>query len=295
MFALIYIAKPTESPFKIVISALKSLVTNYQFFITVVFMLGILMINKIELSVENNLKEVLNWNFTPLVHNLEGDLVAYIQQFNYYPLTFFLTFMYIIIFPAIVWSCLAIYKYYNDEKMIRALFLGFILNYLIAIPFYLLVPVNESWYGNPKVAFLIHSIYPAFSEQYRPLSGLNNCFPSLHTSISMTIALIAMRSSHKNLARLSLFCAGTIAFSTLYLGIHWFLDVTGGLLLAILISKLALRFSESGILIPEPSISLKTAIRTSLELVKVSFTLIKDSITNRINNRLEWINRHKEW
>lgn len=275
MFLLIYIAKPNQSPIKIVLYTLKKLFTNYQFLLTVIFMFGILFINKIELSVENNLKDFIIWDFTYIIHGLEGDIVSYIQRLTIYPLTYFLTYMYVFTFPALIWSSLAIYRYYEDEQMIKSLFFGFILNYLIAIPFYLFIPVNESWFANPHVSFLIKDIYPAFTQQYRPLSGLNNCFPSLHTSISMTVALIAQRSKHRNLAKLSITCATLIAFATLYLGIHWFLDVTGGLILAILIAKLSLRYGETGFMLPEPRLVLKVRL---LERAKQYITLIINSI-----------------
>ena len=71
------------------------------------------------------------------------------------------------------------------------------------------------------------------------MSGLDNCFPSLHTSMSVTLALIAVRSKSRLFGQIVSVCAGIIVFSIFYLGIHWFLDAVAGTLLALISVKLA--------------------------------------------------------
>ncbi|MMZ61443.1 undecaprenyl pyrophosphate phosphatase [compost metagenome] len=119
------------------------------------------------------------------------------------------------------------------------------INYLIAIPFYLLFPVNEVWSFAPSGASLyMLEAFPEFNTIYRPLSGINNCFPSLHTSISVTVAILAVRSGNRRWATIAVSSAAIIVFSIFYLGIHWLTDMLGGLILASIASSLGLKWAD---------------------------------------------------
>jgi membrane-associated phospholipid phosphatase len=93
------------------------------------------------------------------------------------------------------------------------------------------------------------NVFPTFETDYRPLSGLDNCFPSLHTSISVSMAVIAMKSNNKFWQWFTLISAVFIIFSIFYLGVHWLTDMGGGLVLGIFASRMALRISEGRSLI----------------------------------------------
>ena len=58
---------------------------------------------------------------------------------------------------------------------------------------------------------------------------MNNCFPSLHTSLSISVALISIHSGYRRLALVISTSAAIIVFSTIYLGIHWLVDVVAGM------------------------------------------------------------------
>jgi len=103
----------------------------------------------------------------------------------------------------------------------------------VALPFYILMPVKEAWAAAMGIRFLIPEVYPLFEAQYRPLSGLDNCFPSLHTSLALTFALVAWRSGYRRLGIVLSAAAGLVMISTLYLGVHWFLDMLVGVVLAV--------------------------------------------------------------
>ncbi|GAB7386520.1 hypothetical protein BSNK01_03550 [Bacillaceae bacterium] len=206
--------------------------------------MAVLLFNKIELKIEKEMRNV--GDFTPLIHRFEGDIVYGIQElFRNDILTFVLTYFYIVIFTSLMIASLIVYHHERDCRSFYALFYGIMINYMIAVPFYLFFPVNEVWYHHPKVEFLIPEVYPAFENEYRALSGLNNCFPSLHTSLSLTMAIIAMRSTNRRLARFVTFSAGVIVFSIFYLGIHWLSDAVAGSLLALFAGNFALKLSEN--------------------------------------------------
>jgi len=210
-----------------------------QFSFSILFL--ILYFNKMEQKMEKN---VNIGDFTSYIHQFEGDIVYYIQQFFMNPsLTYILTFFYIIVFPVLMVTSFVVYLN-QDHRLFYAIVYALMLNYIIAIPFYLFFPVYEVWYFDHHVQFLIPQVYPNFDLEYRPLSGIDNNFPSLHTSISLTIALVALQSKNSLFGKITLIGAVTIIYSTLYLGIHWVLDLSAGALLAIIASQTGLRLSE---------------------------------------------------
>lgn len=220
-----------------------SLLTSRKYLFHFLALLAILFFNKIELAIENNMAG--KWDFTPDFYNLEGDLVAWIQQtFMNDGLTAFLTYYYVVVFTSLLIASIGIYTYTRQYQLFYALCYAVMINYMIAIPFYFFFPINEVWYFHPKVDFLIPQYFPTFEQEYRPLSGLNNCFPSLHTSLSVTIALIAAKSDNRVWRWFTAISACIIIFSIFYLGIHWVIDMAGGFLLALSASRIGLLISE---------------------------------------------------
>ncbi len=231
-----------KDPYQLSKKAIYTLFTDKKmvFHFTALFL--ILYFNKIEQKIGETL---LSEDYTHFIHDFEGNLVYLIQHFTTNDIfNFILTFFYIIGFPTLMISSMLIYLNIDDKRSFYSFVYALMINYAIAIPFFLFFPVYEVWYYDPHVHFLIPDIYPSFEQEYRPLSGINNNFPSLHTAISITTSLIALRSNSKVFARLAFFIAIVIVFSTLYLGIHWLSDMTAGILLAVLASQTGLRISE---------------------------------------------------
>lgn len=232
------------NPFLPVRQFFRDLITKRSLFLHFIGLVAILMVNKLELQIENEIPFVPD--FTSFLFSLEGNFIPLIQQwFENDLLTFVLTYFYIVVFTALMMALLVIFHYHKDDTSFRALIYGVMLNYMIAIPFYLFFPVNEVWYHHPGVNFLIPQVYPAFEAEYRALSGLNNCFPSLHTSLSLTMAIISIKSKAARLGKLIIGCAGIIIFSIFYLGIHWFSDMLAGALLAVFAAHFAWKWSEN--------------------------------------------------
>ena len=240
--ALVSMVILKQSVHRILMDSVQTLLKNKKMLLHFIAMLLILVFNKFEQTIA---KEIKVGDFTPVVHMWEGNIVYYLQKlFMNDTLTTILTFFYIIVFPVLLVSSIVIYIKSKDYKSYYAFVYALMLNYLIAVPFYLFFPVYEVWYYDPRVTFLIPDIYPNFELEYRPLSGIDNNFPSLHTSISLTIAMIAMSSKKIEFGKLALFSAGIIVFSTMYLGIHWLADLTAGILLAVLASQTGIRLAE---------------------------------------------------
>lgn len=201
---LIVWAATRANPLAQLWSALAGLVREPRALTGLVMVLALLAVNKLENQTEAHLR--LPWDLTDIAASLGTDLILL-----------------------------------RDWETLRRLFTGFALNYGIALPFYLLVPVKEAWAGDAGVRFLIPTVYPAFETQYRPLSGLDNCFPSLHTSLALTFALIAWQAGYRRLAGLLTLGAGLVMLSTLYLGVHWVPDMFAGMALALVAAGVAVR------------------------------------------------------
>lgn len=93
--------------------------------------------------------------------------------------------------------------------------------------------------GDGEVTLLMNNLSPLLIEGLRPLSGLNNCFPSFHTSLALSYALLISPSANRRLRRSMLVLSGLVCYSTLYLGFHWVLDAFGGVVFAAVCSLLA--------------------------------------------------------
>lgn len=154
-----------------------------------------------------------------------------------------LAFVYLVGFPYIIISTTAISVWRNDGVRARRAATAYALCYAFALPFYLFLPVNEVWFhldpanGGSVQQLALH--YPIVRESLYAFNEINNCFPSLHTGISVAMALVA-----RGVPRFGTFAAvwaSLIVFSTMYLGIHWVTDVVAGIVLAILMVRLAKR------------------------------------------------------
>ncbi|PYI53314.1 phosphatase PAP2 family protein [Paenibacillus flagellatus] len=221
----------------------QELFTSRKYLLHFLGMVVILFFNKIEITLENNMKS--HSDFTPSVYGLEGEFVAVFQRlFENGFLTSVLSFFYVVVFPALMITSIAIYTYERNYKLFRAVCYAMMINYMIAIPFYLFFPVTEVHAFNPNVRFLMLDAFPTFETDYRPLSDLDNCFPSLHTSISVSMAVIALRSKNGFWKVFAPVSAGIIIFSIFYLGIHWLMDMSAGMVLGLLAGRFGIRLSE---------------------------------------------------
>ncbi|RAP77939.1 phosphatase PAP2 family protein [Paenibacillus montanisoli] len=232
------------NPFKVGGLFLREMVFNRKYMLHFAALILILFCNKLELQVEKHLTKT--YDFATFFQSIEGNFVANLQHtFENSYLTVFLAFMYVVVFQALLIASIGIYTNLSkDRRMFYAICYAIMINYLVAIPFYLFLPVNEVWYHDPQnVSFLMLNVFPDFENQYRALSGLDNCFPSLHTSISVTLAILAVRSGIKRWAWFCCICAGIIIFAIFYLGIHWLTDMVGGLMLGTFASAMGMRLS----------------------------------------------------
>ena len=199
--------------------------------------------------------KVVAWrgaDFAQFIHaHIEGDTVARIQAaVAWLPLTWFLGFAYVVVFPCLVSVAILVFDGLRHRRGLAMVLVGYVLNFLIVLPFYVCVPVRETFVyyqesglGGPAARMLLDDISPAVMVAYRTMSGVDNCFPSFHTSLTVTMALAAWHGGRRFGALYTFFGAAIVA-STVYLGVHWLTDVAAGLMVGVAAYALARRLTR---------------------------------------------------
>jgi membrane-associated phospholipid phosphatase len=72
-----------------------------------------------------------------------------------------------------------------------------------------------------------------------------NCFPSMHTSVAYAILLLGSRERSRAFRVMMTVYATSIIVSTLYMEVHWVIDVFGGIALGWAAVKLSDRLTRS--------------------------------------------------
>ncbi|CAN7592005.1 phosphatase PAP2 family protein [Paenibacillus sp. LjRoot153] len=114
------------------------------------------------------------------------------------------------------------------KKMLSYALSGHMLQFPLILPFYNLILLHEVWYVN-KQPDLLHRV---FADENSLLVAVMNCFPSMHTSISFAMLLLALREKDRIFKYMMVTYCSAIIFSTLYLQIHWVIDVIAGMIFA---------------------------------------------------------------
>ncbi|ASS74841.1 hypothetical protein CIG75_07520 [Tumebacillus algifaecis] len=137
------------------------------------------------------------------------------------------------------WACMIRSFFTKDvKKMLHYAFAGFVLQVPLILPFYNTILLQEVWYvyGIPD---MLDPWYRHYTTEAETLNWVQNCFPSMHTSMAFAMLLLARRESSRFFRwTMTIYCT-LIIFSTMYLKIHWVIDVIAGMLFAWGVVKLA--------------------------------------------------------
>ncbi|NGM70826.1 inositol phosphorylceramide synthase [Natronolimnobius sp. AArcel1] len=200
-------------------------------------------------------RRVFSQNITQLLFEIDrvllpGDPVAIIQSYQSPELTSFFVFIYIygyaflLLFPFIAYFAL------EEMEHLEALILSFTANYGIGLLCYMIFLAYGPRNFDP-VLFegLLYEAFPRSRELTNSVNQSTNVFPSLHTSLSMTVLFLAWvsRDKYPLWLGLSAFLAISVVISTMYLGIHWFSDVIAGTGLALLSVYIGYNYTVSGL------------------------------------------------
>ncbi|MEA1894292.1 MAG: phosphatase PAP2 family protein [Euryarchaeota archaeon] len=188
---------------------------------------------QVQFPIQRELNLFVNYDCTHYIEYIEGGLVAVFQSHAYPVLTYMMTFVYLVLFSSVMVFTFLVLAYTEQMRALKLFSLAFVLNYLIAFPFYLLFPVTVTGYALPGVQPLMYELHPMIYEGITTVDPLDNCFPSLHAALVFSALLVISTTDLRKYSTFLTFAFLTIVFATLYLGVHWMTDVVAGVMLSL--------------------------------------------------------------
>ncbi|PGF14951.1 phosphatidylglycerophosphatase [Natrinema sp. CBA1119] len=205
----------------------------------------VLLINRVARQVAPKLSRQIGIRLTSAFYNIEGEFILVFQAIQtpetsaYFSSIYVYGYTFLLIFPVIAYFTL------SDTRAFRRLLAAYALNYAIGLILYIFVIAYGPRNLMPAELMerMLYDTNPEYQYLTREVNTSTNVFPSLHTSLSATVAAFAWqtRSEFPKWLPVAVVLAASVAISTMYLGIHWGIDVTAGLLLAALCVALSHR------------------------------------------------------
>ncbi|MBC8060911.1 MAG: inositol phosphorylceramide synthase [Clostridiaceae bacterium] len=187
--------------------------------------------NVLKLEMKSNILVNLNETFSKIPFND----ASFVRIFNPTWLTIYMKMVYNTGFVlAVLVPLFRATLTLSLKKMVEYTLSSHVLQVLIITPFYFIFHLQEVWFVNGHPDML-----------GRNLTGLAaiettlNCLPSMHTSIAFAMFLLVLREKDKIFKLVWGFYCLSVIYSTMYLEIHWVIDIFAGLLLGYCSVKLA--------------------------------------------------------
>ena len=165
-------------------------------------------------------------------HDLTNALAVYGYSISYF---FLLPVLGIVV---------AVFAWQNGMRAYRGFVLAITITYAMSLPFFLFFPVPERWAYPDSGAILLSDLWSSgLIEAIRPISALDNSFPSFHTSLSVVLSVTCFAYKLPLKWAIS-FLSMTIIFATFVLGIHWLPDLIAGASLGVFAVALGVRAQD---------------------------------------------------
>jgi membrane-associated phospholipid phosphatase len=182
-------------------------------------------------------------DFAYTIRDIEGDIVIQFSQYWTPPLVYFFVIIYIAIYTFTLWFSPLYFILGNKKKAMKIFAYGLLLTYIVALPFYLFLPITNVYsapFYDGKSA--LEAVIPSIESFFYSTTTINNCFPSMHTAMSILIAYCASLTGNKRYTYFMIFIMISVISSVIYLSIHWITDIIGGAVLALLVIMILRRF-----------------------------------------------------
>lgn len=176
------------------------------------------------------------WTWDEAMNSIPLNNAAWMRIYNSPALDQAMVWVYNYGFVLSLWLCIVRSFWTRSiKKMLSYALSGHVLQFPLILPFYNLIMLREVWYvkGQPDLLGRV------FTSENELLTNVMNCFPSMHTSISFAMLLLALREKDRIFKYMMVTYCSLIIISTMYLQIHWVLDVFAGMAFAYGTVKLA--------------------------------------------------------
>lgn len=233
----------------------------------------VLAVNGVIRDIGIDLSWLVGVNITGYIYALERQFVAELQSLAIPELTIYFSFVYVFGYVFLLTFPVVAYALHDDSRPLHATLVAYILNYGLGLVSYILfIAYGPRNFMPELVESLLYTTWPQAQLLTSEVNVNTNVFPSLHSSLSITVALLAYRTRdvYPEWTVVAAFLAGSVVVSTMYLGIHWLVDVIAGGGLAILSVSLALTFDAERVGRYRRRI-VKTRIYTALDSVSERF------------------------
>jgi membrane-associated phospholipid phosphatase len=211
--------------------------------VAVTILAVVLLVNNVARKVGPEVSWVIGANVTGVIYAMEGDVVAGIQSVATPWLTAYLSFMYICGYVFLLVFPLVAYLVLEDARYLRELCWTYSFTYGIGLLCYVVFIAYGPRNLIPDVIDpLLYSGWPRAKLITSQVNTNTNAFPSLHAALSLAVMGMAYRtrSEYPRWFAVAVAIGVSVVVSTMYLGIHWLVDVLGGVIL----SSVALQFAE---------------------------------------------------
>ncbi|MFC7155090.1 phosphatase PAP2 family protein [Halomarina halobia] len=205
-------------------------------------LVAVLLVNKIARDYGPEVSWLIGWNVTGAILGIEGVFVAVVQSFATPTLTAYFSFVYVYGYVFLLVFPLVAYLALERAEALQRTAVAYCLNYAIGLVCYTLFISYGPRNVMPELVDpLLYSTYPSSQLLTSQVNTNTNVFPSLHTSLSVTVALLAWetRDRYPRWVPVAAVLAASVVVSTMYLGIHWGTDVVAGIGLAVVSVRLS--------------------------------------------------------
>jgi membrane-associated phospholipid phosphatase len=188
-------------------------------------------------------------DMTFLVYAIEGDTVLWVQErLRNDFLDVFMTHFYVMGFMTATFASFVYPIYFDDRHMADRVSLSMFWVYILAIPFYLFLNVKVTGNYVEGMEAIAYDLTPDIHNWFNRIDPFTNGMPSLHIGLPFAIWLSMHRWDEddrwKRFRVFLIFFIAMTSVSIVYLGIHWFVDIIGGMMIAILAVNITARTHE---------------------------------------------------